>query len=148
MPYWRLYYHVVWATTGRMPLITADIEEKLFVYINHKCLANKAQAYAVGGMPDHIHLVAAISPAITVADCIRNIKGSSSHYITEHFGIDFSWQRGYGVFSVSCKKLETAIQYVLNQKQHHAEQTTKAALEYSTHFDSGPPEFQTKGSEE
>lgn len=31
MPYWRLYYHFVWATKKRLPLITPEVEGTLFV---------------------------------------------------------------------------------------------------------------------
>lgn len=87
---------------------------------------------AIGGVDDHIHLIVSIPPNIAVAEFIKRIKGSSSHYLNNGLGYaiePFSWQGGYGVFSVSNNQLDKAIEYVKNQKVHHQNGTTFAALE-------------------
>jgi REP element-mobilizing transposase RayT len=48
-------------------------------------------------------------------------KGSSSHWTNEQKLIHakFSWQRGYGAFSVSASQLEVVKKYIQNQDSHH-----------------------------
>jgi putative transposase len=81
MGYWRLYYHIVWATKDRVPLITEDIQSKLYGYISRKVKKMNCILHALGGIEDHVHLVVSIPPKLSIADFIANIKGSSSHYV-------------------------------------------------------------------
>ena len=79
---------------------------------------------AIGGMPDHIHMVLKCKPTLAFSDLVRTIKGSSSKWINEHFDVGgrFSWQEGYGAFTVSQSKLRTTINYVNNQEHHHCQE--------------------------
>jgi REP element-mobilizing transposase RayT len=139
MPYWRLYYHLVWATRQREPLLTPEIELSVHNFLVHKCAAQRAYSYAVNGMPDHVHVIAAIPPTIAVATFAKNLKGSSSHFISKELGIPFAWQQGYSAFSVSELNLGRAVQYVHQQKAHHQNGTTIPALERLIDSDEGPP---------
>jgi len=130
MSIWRTYYHLVWATRERTPLITATIEPELYGYIQTKAKALDCPVHAVGGIADHIHLALSIPPKFSVAEVVRQIKAGSSHYVNKAFpGQHFAWQREYGVFSLGGKQLPKAIAYVENQKQHHDTQTTIRGLE-------------------
>ena len=87
-----------------------------------------------GGVEDHIHLVASIPPSLSIADFVKNIKGSSAHFLNKNSrlsanSISFSWQRGYGLLSLGSKQLEQAVNYVKNQKNHHSQGTAIATLE-------------------
>ena len=131
--FWRTYYHLVWATKGRSPLITPDREAILYPYIQGKVDEMDGMVQAIGGMPDHVHLVVSIPPTIAVTDFVKRIKGSSSHYLNHHRSVrgdGFMWQRGYGVFTLGSQQCDRAIAYVLNQKQHHADNKTIAMMEY------------------
>ena len=141
MALWRLYYHFVWATKERLPLITADIEPELYGYIIGKANALACITHAIGGIDNHIHLIASIPPKLAIADFVKGIKGSSAHHLNHnvpHYSAKFGWQRGYGVFSLGGKQLDEAIAYVVNQKQHHQQGTIVAALERDNHEDDGP----------
>jgi putative transposase len=130
--YWRNYYHLVWATKNRAPLITPDREAILFPYICGKADALGCIIQAINGISDHIHLVVSIPPSMAIADFVQQIKGSSTHYLNYQPTGDnsFGWQRGYGVFTLGGQQCPRAIAYVTQQKQHHHQQTTIAALEY------------------
>ncbi len=141
MALWRTYYHIVWTTKERLPLITPDIETALYGYLIGKANALETITHAVGGVEDHVYLICSIPPKLAVAKLVQNLKGSSSHYVNHELigGSDsFRWQRGYGVFSLGQKQLETAVAYVRNQKAHHADGSLHAALETCTHDDIGP----------
>ena len=64
MSFWRTYYHLVWATHERRPLIDRKLEPPLFSYLEKKAGEFNVIIYAVNGDEDHIHLVVAIPPAL------------------------------------------------------------------------------------
>jgi REP element-mobilizing transposase RayT len=82
-------------------------------------------------MSDHTHVVISIPPKLSVATVTGQLKGASSHRINEVFvtGQSFAWQAEYGVLSFSEKSLSTIVEYVNNQKKHHAENTLNAVME-------------------
>ncbi len=68
MTLWRTYYHLIWATHDRYPLILTDYKPILHKYLHQKIHNLDAQNYAIGGMPDHIHLIVSIPPKISIAE--------------------------------------------------------------------------------
>jgi putative transposase len=138
MPYWRLFYHLVWATKDRAPLLTPEVEALLFPIIIDKGERLRVYTFAVNGMPDHVHVVAAVPPGVSLADYVRQIKGASSHFMRVERGKQFAWQKGYGIFSVSERGLPEAIAYVKRQKERHQAGTTVARLEETAEGDCGP----------
>jgi putative transposase len=131
MPYWKLYYHFVWGTKHRLPLIDASFEEEL-----HRVIAAKGQSmdgfvYAIGGTEDHLHLAVSIPPKISLSKFIGDVKGNSSHFVNHVIKPDFEfhWQDAYGVFSFGEKSLSAIVKYIQGQKQHHADGTLIAAME-------------------
>jgi putative transposase len=113
-----------------MALITPDCETPLYDYIDQKSQFLQVQLHAIGGMPDHIHLIVSIPPKIAIAEFVKRIKGGSSHYLNElNRTPDFAWQREYGVFSLGSQQLDRAMEYVNNQKQRHQNQMVIEMLE-------------------
>ena len=130
MSLWRTYYHIVWATKKRMPLISLPVEPILYDYIQAKARSLDSPLYAIGGVTDHIHLIISIPPKLAVAQAVKSIKACSSRYINNTFPEQqFTWQREYGVFSLGGKQLPNAIAYVENQERHHDTQTLIRSLE-------------------
>lgn len=141
MAFWRLYYHLVWATKERQRLITPAREPGLYGYIIGKAGSLGCIIYAIGGIEDHIHLITSIPPSLSIADFVKHIKGSSAHQFNQDSpptSAKFSWQRGYGVFSLGGKQLDEAIAYVSNQKQHHSQGTAIPSLERDNYEDDAP----------
>jgi putative transposase len=132
MSFWQTYYHIVWATKQRQPLIKIEQEMELYNYIIGKSDFLKCIVHAIGGMEDHIHLVVSIPPTIAISEFVKKIKGSSSHHLN-HTNTErhekFAWQDGYSLFSLGSKQLNDAIFYVKNQKIHHLQQKTNIYLE-------------------
>jgi len=111
--YEQSYYHLVWATTKREAMITPRIESLLYNYINQKCREKKASVYALGGMPDHVHLICSIPATICVSDFVKLVKGTSSHYVSHYTQRDaLRWQRGYAYLTFAKHDLDTIVQYV------------------------------------
>jgi len=133
MPYWRLYYHFVWGTKDREPLIAPQWEASLHNVIAAKASDLTAMVYAVGGTEDHIHLVVSVPPKTALSTFIGQVKGNSSHFINHELRLDtvFAWQEEYGVTSFGGKQLDTVVKYAKNQRKHHAEKTIIGVLERS-----------------
>ena len=131
MPYWRLFYHFVWGTKNREPLIAPQWESDLHNAIVAKATELDAFVHAVGGVEDHVHLVVSVPPKIALSTFIGQVKGNSSHLVNHELDVDvyFSWQAEYGVVSFGGKMLDTVARYAKNQRQHHAARTTIAMLE-------------------
>lgn len=140
MPFWRTFYHLVWATAGREPLITTRIEEPLFAYVVGKAAELGVYVYAINGWSDHVHLVVAIPPRHAVAEIVKRLKGASAHYVNHDLspGHHFAWQRSYGVLSLGERQRSLAEAYVAGQKKHHAERTANAWLEKCDDNTDGP----------
>ena len=131
MPYWRAYYHLVWATKDREPLIRSDLEDTLQRSIRAQAHEERALIHAVGFMPDHIHVVASIPPAVAVSSLVGKMKGGSSHLVNSLDGSpgSFRWQPEFGMVTFGEKALETVVDYALNQATRHASGQTWPTLE-------------------
>ena len=149
MTFWRLYYHLVWATHKREPIIKPEMKQRLFAHMVFKAAELNAYTYAIDGWFDHIHLVVAVPPKLAIAEVVKHLKGASAYDVNHTYGLDheFSWQRGYGALSLGERQRASAEIYVRNQKQHHRQQTTNAWLQYSAIPDEGPtdPGLKPKG---
>ncbi|MEG4815967.1 IS200/IS605 family transposase [Microcoleus sp. K5-D4] len=149
MAMWRLYYHLVWATKERQPLISPAKETELYSYIIGKADTLNCILHAIGGTENHIHLIVSIPPTQSIAEFVKNIKGSSSRYLNQTLqnSNKFSWQEGYGVFSLGQKQLDSAVAYVINQKEHHLQKTTNSHLEQITDQDNPPTRWHPNSAE-
>lgn len=81
----------------------------------------------VNGVSDHVHLFIGLKPAMALSDLVRDIKNNTSNFINEKQYIKgkFSWQEGYGAFSYAHSQMNQVYQYILNQEEHHKNQTFK-----------------------
>jgi putative transposase len=131
MPYWQLFYHIVWSTKDRLPLLTPDIEPIIFNLLRIKAIDLDATVFALNGVLDHVHMVVAIPPKIAVAKFIGQIKAVASAKFNKSgiSAVAFFWQEEYGVFSFDSKRLPNYIAYVEHQKEHHAQDTLIPILE-------------------
>ena len=130
MPYWRLYYHLVWSTKNRLPLLTPEVEPIVHRYLREKAAHLEGFVHALNGVEDHVHMLVAIPPKIAVAKFVGQIKAATStRFNKEGHADDFFWQSEYGVFSFDRKRLPNFVAYVERQKQYHADGTTIPILE-------------------
>ena len=121
MTYWRLHYHLIWATFQREPTLTPEREKMFYGVLYNKAKELGVKIHAAGNVEDHAHVVASIPPKLSVAECGRHLKGASSFAINHMPGSDgqFKWQEGYGALSIGERSLETVKEYAAKQKEHH-----------------------------
>lgn len=125
--YSQLYVQIVFAVKGRQNLIPKQHREELHKYITGIVQNNEQKMLSVFCMPDHAHLLIGLKPSISISDLVRDIKSSSSKFISEKGFVNgkFNWQEGFGAFSYSRSQIDAVIKYILTQEEHHRKLTFK-----------------------
>ena len=113
----RLYVHVAFSTLGRQPTIGEP--DALHRYIGGICRNRKCPSLIVGGVADHVHILLELSRTEPIADLVKEVKRSSSIHMKQA-NAAFSWQSGYGAFSVGRNEIEQVRDYIRRQPEHHA----------------------------
>ncbi len=125
----KLYVHLIYGTKYRQPLITDKVRVGLHKYSAGILKSLDCLPIKINSVEDHIHILFILSKNYSLAKVVEEVKKSSSKWMKKN-GIDnFSWQRGYGAFSVSSSAVETVKRYIENQAYHHKKQTFKNELE-------------------
>ncbi|MBN8547561.1 MAG: IS200/IS605 family transposase [Ignavibacteria bacterium] len=117
----QLYIHVVFSVKRRERLISKHWKEELYKYIAG-IIANKKQVlYIINGDMDHVHILLGMSPDISISELVKEIKRSSSLFVNEkRLSVGrFSWQEGFGAFSIGKSEMSRIIGYIKDQEVHH-----------------------------
>lgn len=125
MTYWRLHYHLIWSTQDREPNLGPECEKIFYGVLYRKGEELNLVIHAAGNVVDHVHVVLSIPPKLSVAECVRHLKGASAHAINHMDGSNgqFKWQAGYAALSVDESSLEAVMAYAARQKEHHKNRT-------------------------
>lgn len=117
----NLLYHIVFSTKDRRPLITLEYQPRLYQYIGGTIRRLGGASLGINGTEDHVHVLAKLRPDKALSDVLRDLKAGASGWMHDVFPrlADFSWQRGYGAFSVSQSNLQQVQLYLREQKEHH-----------------------------
>ncbi len=120
--YSRLHVHLVFSTRRRRPDLVPPFCSSLYPYLASLFESRKAHVIEIGGMPDHVHILAGMPLTQSVASVLRHVKAHSSRWLNWEQGYagEFRWQKGYGAFAVSVSKVPTVRQYIQNQELHHS----------------------------
>ena len=126
----QIYTHIVFhINLLDKVIIPEELQPRLHAYLNGICGNSDSPSLIVGGTFDHIHILCRMSKNIAASSLIKDLKVNSSIWMksqADDFGMElsrFSWQKGYGVFSVSPSQLEKVKSYIANQEAHHRETT-------------------------
>ena len=122
----HIYILLVFSTKNRQPFISESIAPDLYAYIatvfHDEC---RSTAKLIGGVEDHIHALFNLSRTWCMADVVEAVKTSTSKWIKTQGVRQFSWQTGYGAFSVSRSNIEAVEHCIRNQREHHRRQDFK-----------------------
>ena len=117
--------HIVFSTKERFPCLGPSVRPDLHAYLATVARNAGCDCYRASGVSDHVHLAIRLSRTITIAQLVETLKTSSSKWLktqaTELGG--FSWQRGYGCFSVGPADLAALCGYIDGQEEHHRTRT-------------------------
>lgn len=140
--YTQIYIHFIFAVQNRLSLINKNWQADLFKYISGIIEKQGHKLYVIGGMPEHIHILISMNPKQAPSDLMYHVKRSSSLWINQNklSSGHFSWQSGFGSFSLSKSQLGDKIKYIENQEQHHKkitfkEEYLKFLIEYDVPYD-------------
>ena len=121
----KVILHIIFSTKNREPWLESNVRPRMHAYLATVCRDLGAELVRVGGVADHVHIVTTLPRTLSQAEFIQQIKKISSKWIktldAPYRG--FSWQRGYGAFSVSPSQLEAVLQYIDGQQEHHRTRT-------------------------
>ena len=142
----EIFLHFNWHTDGDQPSISPTIESFVHNYIRNTCRQTPGVFFeGIGGTETHVHLAIRVEPHITPSEFIGALKGSSAFETNKQFKRTIlTWQRGYGVASFSRSQLKFVLDYIKNQKEHHARNTLKPRLEATEQL----PESRLKPADE
>jgi putative transposase len=120
-----IQYHIIWCPKFRFSVLRGDVEDTLKLILQRICDDYNYRIKALEVMPDHIHILTSLPKSMALTDFVRDIKANSSKWMKQRdVGYArFSWQDGYGAFSVSPSLLEKTINYIRRQEEHHKKRT-------------------------
>lgn len=127
----QMYVLLTFGTKERYPYIEKEVEDELHSYISGIFKNMESPVISINSVPDHIHILFRLSKNYALAKVVEEVKKSSSKWMKEikNGNSKFTWQIGYGAFSVSSSKLEVVKSYIVNQKEHHKKILYKEEIE-------------------
>lgn len=127
--YCSALFHCVFSTKDRRPIIPLDLKGRLWPYIAGIARVNQFKTLAVGGMPNHVHVLLSLPATMTIAKALQLIKGGSSKWINDHLERrSFVWQDAYAAFSIGISQVENTVRYINDQERHHKRMTIDEEL--------------------
>ena len=117
-----IYIHLAFSTKDRRPLLRdKPTRDALHAYLGGISKQLDCAPIQIGGVEDHVHVLARFSRTITQAEWVKELKRVSNLWLKERGRdfTDFEWQGGYAAFSVSQSNLEQVKQYIATQEEHH-----------------------------
>ena len=117
----KIRIHGILGVKNRQKLIKSSIEKEIHQLIFKQLTDYNCYVEKINGTEDHVHILFLLNPQKTLSEIFKYIKGSVSHSINQQNLTEekFSWQVGYGAFSVSESGLLKIKNYIINQKEHH-----------------------------
>ena len=142
--YTQIHVQFVFAVKYRDSLINSSFKEELYQYISGIIKHHNHKLIAINGMPDHIHIFIGYNVNHLIPDLVENIKTSSNEWVKTNnvSNYKFEWQKGYGAFSHSRAQLDTVVNYILNQEEHHKKKSFRD--EYSEILRKNDIEFKSE----
>jgi REP element-mobilizing transposase RayT len=117
----QIHIHVVFAVQNRISLIDKSWKERLYEYAIAIIQKHGHKVLAIGGMPDHVHILFGFRPTQALSNLVQEVKRDCSEWINKEKLVKgrFSWQEGFGGFSYSRSHVAQVINYILTQEEHH-----------------------------
>ncbi|GAA4452527.1 transposase [Novipirellula rosea] len=125
----KVAIHLVFSTKHRHPVLKPrSLCDELYAYMATILRDNvDSPAIIIGGVEDHIHALFLLSRNFAMKDVVQQAKTETSKWVKRQATAlsQFSWQGGYGAFSVSESNIAEVKAYIANQEMHHRNMTFK-----------------------
>lgn len=121
----KIFIHAIWSTKDRHPFLNEKVQSPVYNFMQRQFEDVGCSVKIINGMPDHVHCLFVLNPQETLTKIIKQVKGSTSHFINQQDLISekFSWQTGHAAYSVSESHLTRVYNYIAKQKEHHKKRT-------------------------
>jgi REP element-mobilizing transposase RayT len=121
----QLIIQFVFSVYGRRPLVQEEQRERIEKYICGVISGMQSKPIAIYCNPDHLHILVGLNPAVSVSETARMIKSESTKFINDQRLTSevFKWQGGYGAFTYNRRNMGVIVEYIRNQRAHHARKT-------------------------
>jgi len=136
MPFIKIYIHLVFSTSNRIPFLnTVELRVRVWKHIKENASNKGIYLDMINGFSDHCHCLISLGSDQNLEKIVQLIKGESSFWINKnHLTKErFSWQDEYFAVSFSESKIDLVRNYIKNQEQHHQHKTF--AEEYQEFID-------------
>ena len=121
-----LHYHIIFSTKDRASRIASGWRDRLHAYVGGVVRNVEGVPIMIGGIAEHVHLLIGLRATARLSDVVRDLKAVSLRWVHEEVGErGFSWQEGYGAFSVSASQLVLVSDYIAKQQEHHQKRIFK-----------------------
>jgi putative transposase len=119
--YSSMRIHVIFSTKERQKRLREEIQPKLWAYIAGIARHYGFEAIEIGGAEDHCHALILLPAPMPLSKAVQTLEGCSSKWLngTGVAGANFTWQEGYGAFSVSASQTDDVVECIKNQPAHH-----------------------------
>ena len=123
---WNCKYHIVFAPKYRRKVFYGEIRSDVRDMMKQLCFQKGVQLLEGELCPDHVHILVAIPPKLSVSSFVGYLKGKNSLMIYEKYGnMKFRyrnrhlWCRGYYADTAgkNTKKIKEYIQNQLNKDE-------------------------------
>lgn len=126
----QILTHITFHVKADAPTILEEHLPRVFEYLGGEVRGLGGNPFAIGGRPDHVHILTTLPKTRSLSDFMMFIKKGCSKWIK---GIDtryarFGWQDGYGAFSVSYANKDKVVNYIANQQEHHRHKTLQEEM--------------------
>lgn len=122
----KILVHTVFSTKDREPLLDdADLLAETHAFLGGVLTRLDCQPLIVGGVADHVHILHVLGRTKDIAEVVKEVKRVSSSWLkTRGPGLEeFSWQNGYGAFSIGASQVPRVRRYIESQADHHRRMT-------------------------
>ena len=115
----KILVHLIYSTKHREPIIQAPVRPHLHAYLVGILDNLQCPSLQTGGTDDHVHILFSLGRTIPMSDVVEEVKKGSSKWMKTQGVPTFTWQAGYGAFSVGESQAETVVRYIQRQEEHH-----------------------------
>ncbi len=115
----QLYFHLVWTTRDRLPMIDEATRRFLDEFFKKTAARHESQIIALAILQTHIHMLVRTPARIDLPRLVQFFKGGSSFAASRQPGnvLGLRWAKEYSATTVSPRQLKQAMLYLEKQDQ-------------------------------
>ena len=120
-----LRYHLVFVTKYRRRVLDTVVLPDCEAALKDTAILIGARVLEINGEPDHVHLLVAAPPTISVAQLAHRLKGATSRHLRQEHGQrlrrklwgDSLWTDSYFAATAGGATLDVIARYIQNQNR-------------------------------